>query len=77
VDEFLDGLTSAIPPEIAVIVASDHGNIEDTRTDHTRNPAIGLFIGANHAQHAERCASLLDVAPLIMELLGVQHTAAS
>ncbi|HEX6693639.1 MAG TPA: alkaline phosphatase family protein [Longimicrobiales bacterium] len=77
VDEFLDGLTSAIPPETAVIVASDHGNIEDTRTDHTRNPAIGLFIGTGHARHAAHCASLLDVAPLIMALLGLRDAADS
>ena len=76
VDEFLGGLAGAIPPGIAVIVASDHGNIEDTRTDHTRNPAIGLFIGTGHAQNAARCASLLDIAPLIMDLIGVAKSAA-
>lgn len=66
VDAFLGGIIEAAPPELVLIVASDHGNLEDVRTGHTRNPAIGLVVGRDHARVAARWTSILDVAPGIL-----------
>src|SRR5690606_16253575 len=40
VDEFIGGLLDALPANAVVVIASDHGNIEDVRMQHTRNPAL-------------------------------------
>lgn len=53
VDEFMGGLVGECfspdrgTPEDApsILICSDHGNIEDVRTGHTRNPALGALIG--------------------------------
>jgi 2,3-bisphosphoglycerate-independent phosphoglycerate mutase len=45
VDAFLSGVLDAIPPDTLFLLASDHGNIEDTSGGHTQNPALGLAIG--------------------------------
>jgi bisphosphoglycerate-independent phosphoglycerate mutase (AlkP superfamily) len=50
---------------------SDHGNIEDTRVGHTRNPALGMVIGQGHALLSRRLASLTDVAPTLLDLLAL------
>jgi bisphosphoglycerate-independent phosphoglycerate mutase (AlkP superfamily) len=62
---------SAAADDVLIIVAGDHGNIEDVRTGHTRNPAIGLVIGPDHAAVAARLRSLADVAPAILDALGI------
>ncbi len=67
VDEFLGGILAA-DEILEIILASDHGNLEDVRTGHTMNPAVGLFVGDAHRELAARATSLLDVAPLILEL---------
>lgn len=61
VDEFLGGVLAALPPEVLLIVASDHGNIEDTRGGHTRNPALGLVVGPGHGEVAEGVGDLMDL----------------
>jgi hypothetical protein len=68
-DAFLAGLLAAAAPDLLVVLVSDHGNIEDVRTGHTRNPAIGLVIGAGHEAVARRLHSLLDVTPVILDTL--------
>jgi hypothetical protein len=45
VDHFIAGILSEAPPEILVLVVSDHGNLEDVRVGHTRNPALGMALG--------------------------------
>lgn len=45
VDRFLGGVLHGLPPEAALLVASDHGNLEDVTEQHTRNPALGLWVG--------------------------------
>lgn len=72
VDAFLGGLLDALPADILVVIASDHGNIEDATTGHTRNPALGLVVGAGHSDVAARLRSLTDVAPVILDTLGVR-----
>jgi hypothetical protein len=69
VDEFIAGIVAAMDAETLLIVASDHGNIEDITTDHTLNPAIGLAAGYHHAEIAAEWRSLLDVTPALLRLL--------
>ena len=71
IDEFLGGVRAAMSEETTVIVASDHGNIEDIRAGHTTNPAIGMTFGAAHREAAEDLHSLIDVAPRVLQLLSI------
>ncbi len=67
VDAFLGGLVDALPSGTTLVVASDHGNLEDARGGHTRNPALGLVVGPGARTLASRMRSLLDVAPALLE----------
>ena len=71
VDAFLGGLLAAVGEDVRIVVASDHGNIEDVRTGHTRNPALGLVLGPGAEAFASRLASITDVAPRMLGELGV------
>lgn len=71
-DAFLGGaLEAAAPAAVTVLLTSDHGNIEDTRTlGHTANPVPVLAVGPG----ADRFAGVRDitgVAPAAAELVGV------
>ncbi len=68
VDQFLQGIVERLPEDASLVVASDHGNLEDLTGGHTRNPAFGLLAGAA-AEQDPLPSSLLDVAPLVLELL--------
>lgn len=70
-DAFLAGLLEEADDDLLIVLASDHGNIEDVRTGHTRNPALGLVVGPDHAALAARLHSLTDVTPLILDALSV------
>src|SRR5690606_41734989 len=61
------GLLDALPANAVVVIASDHGNIEDVRMQHTRNPARGMVIGPTARGAALR--TITDVAPYIRDLL--------
>lgn len=69
VDAFLGGVLDAAGDELLTFVVSDHGNIEDVSTGHTRNPALGIVIGRGHAAFAGQLRSLIDVAPLVLDAL--------
>lgn len=69
-DMFIGGLIEAAASDLLVIVASDHGNIEDVRVGHTRNPALGLVAGAGHRRVARQLHALPDVVPAIMDQIG-------
>jgi hypothetical protein len=71
VDAFVGGLTGALPEDALVFVVSDHGNIEDIRTGHTRNPALGIVAGKGHALLSRRLESLMDVTPTILDVLSL------
>lgn len=69
-DAFLGALAAALPPDALLVVASDHGNLEDARGGHTTAPVPVLATGAGrHAFASVR--ALPDVAPLVLRLLGI------
>jgi bisphosphoglycerate-independent phosphoglycerate mutase (AlkP superfamily) len=70
VDRFLAGVIGELTADTLLIVASDHGNIEDVRTGHTLNPALGLARGPG-AERVARLSDLREVTPFVLELLGV------
>jgi len=56
--------------ETLVLITSDHGNLEDERTDgHTLNPVPALLAGAGRERMGERLHDLTDVAPACLDLL--------
>lgn len=65
VDRFLAGILDSLPPEHLLLVASDHGNIEDLEAGHTRNPALGLLVGPEAPSLTREMASLVDIAPAL------------
>jgi hypothetical protein len=70
-DAFLAGLLHAAGDDLLICIVSDHGNIEDMRVGHTRNPALALLIGNGHALAARRLRSLTDVMPAILDVLSL------
>lgn len=73
VDRFLDGVLEAAPPDTLILVASDHGNIEDVRGGHTENPALALLIGPGHEEVGRELRALTDVAPAVLTVLGIRE----
>lgn len=45
VDAFLGGLLDERPDDLDLLICSDHGNLEDVTTGHTRNPSLGVVVG--------------------------------
>ncbi len=69
VDAFLGGVLEALAPGMLLLVASDHGNLEDAGAGHTRNPALGLAWGPGHEEAAARLRDIRDVTPFVLEML--------
>ncbi len=58
-----------------VLLTSDHGNVEDERTDaHTLNPVPALLVGADREAVGSRLHALTDVAPACLDILGAGRT---
>lgn len=70
-DSFLAGVIDEAAEDLLVMLVSDHGNIEDVSTGHTRNPAVGLVIGNGHAPVARRLRALTDVTPAVLDVLAL------
>ena len=70
VDSFLAGVASSLSADTLMIVASDHGNVEDVTTGHTRNPALGVAAGPG-AGEALTMRDLRQVAPFILRALDI------
>lgn len=70
VDAFLGGILETLPEDRLLMVASDHGNIEEVGTGHTLNPALGLAVGPGAGARATTLTSIRDVTPRILEWLG-------
>lgn len=73
-DAFLEGLLDDSGDDLLIFIVGDHGNIEDVRTGHTRNPALGMVIGRDHERIASRIRALTDVTPLILEVLAARRS---
>lgn len=71
VDAMLEGVLEDLPGGCVVVLASDHGNLEDVTAQHTRNPAMGLVVGTGRQGLARRLRRLTDVTPAILEHLGI------
>jgi hypothetical protein len=68
-DAFLGGVLVARPPQLTVLVTSDHGNLEDkTRKSHS-HAAVPLIVIGPAAQTFTNAESLLDVAPAVRQWL--------
>lgn len=74
--EMLDGLLGGVLKETdfdetLVLLASDHGNLEDRRrSGHTRNPVPALLIGAGREAVGGRLRAITDVAPALTDWLA-------
>jgi len=67
-DAFLGGVLENVGSDVLVVLASDHGNIEDVRGGHTSNPALGIAAGPE-AERAGLLRDIRDVTPFLLELL--------
>lgn len=67
VDAFLSGILEARGDDLLVMMASDHGNVEDVTAGHTRNPALGMLIGPAAERRREALGSITDVAGAVLE----------
>ncbi len=70
VDAFLGGVLESLPEDALLVVASDHGNLEDVSGGHTRNPALSLLYGPGADALAVRLRSLLDLTPALLDVLA-------
>ena len=69
-DGLLEGIMSGFDHNsMLLIVASDHGNLEDLSTkSHTRNPVPLLVLGNRHRDITKHATDLTHVVPAIVEL---------
>ena len=70
VDGLLAGVMEEISRDTLLVIASDHGNVEDVTLGHTLNPVLGLFAGSDAADHREGMASITDIPSLILDCLS-------
>jgi hypothetical protein len=72
-ERFLDAVLVALDLSVhTVVLASDHGNLEDLSThQHTKNPVPSLVWGAGARTVAASIRSLADLAPAILRQLRV------
>ena len=70
VDGLLAGLLAARPPELTLLLTSDHGNLEDAEsTSHTANPVPLVAVGPRAAEF-EGLGRLDEVAPCLLAPMG-------
>jgi hypothetical protein len=70
-DGFLSGVINSMNlKKDLLILISDHGNIEDLSVKgHTRNPAIGIFVGDKHEIFADKVKVLYQLKKNILDYL--------
>ncbi len=71
-DRFLGGALEAVDLETTlVLLTSDHGNLEDERTNaHTLNPVPAVVVGAGRDAFAARLKMITDVAPACFDVFA-------
>jgi 2,3-bisphosphoglycerate-independent phosphoglycerate mutase len=72
VDRFLTGVVKNLASSCTLLLVSDHGNVEDVRVGHTRNPAFGMTVGSGAGELASRLSSIMDVARSVLRFLDVE-----
>jgi 2,3-bisphosphoglycerate-independent phosphoglycerate mutase len=70
VDRFLGALLKELPSEALVVLASDHGNVEDAGAGHTHHPVPVLAVGEGHEAFG-RVRSITDVVPALLHALEI------
>jgi len=70
VDEFLGGVMSGLEDHSLLVLASDHGNIEDVSHGHTRNPTFNLLAGPGAHEAATGLSEITDLAPAVLSYLN-------
>lgn len=71
VDRFLSGVIEHLDRDTLLLVASDHGNIEETTGKHTRNDVMGLvYAEAGLPDELLGLRSIMDVASTVADLVG-------
>jgi 2,3-bisphosphoglycerate-independent phosphoglycerate mutase len=73
VDAFVGGILDDLPTDMLLLVASDHGNVEDASTGHTTNPVPVIAAGPGTETVAARVRSIMDVAPALCEMLQINE----
>lgn len=75
-DRFLGAALDATDlDDTLVLITSDHGNLEDERTDgHTLNSVPAVLVGAGREALAPRLHALTDLAPACLEILTAGGT---
>jgi 2,3-bisphosphoglycerate-independent phosphoglycerate mutase len=71
VDAFFGGLMQAIGPSTLLVIASDHGNVEDVDVGHTLNRVPVIARGPGAQRLVARIHDIADVAPAILHALGI------
>ncbi|HEX6068185.1 MAG TPA: alkaline phosphatase family protein, partial [Longimicrobiaceae bacterium] len=72
VDAFLGGLIEALPPDALLVIASDHGNIEDATTGHTLNPVPLIAVGPGAPELVRDVRSIADVTPRLLRFVNIE-----
>ncbi len=70
VDRFVYGILTNLDSDILLLVASDHGNIEDVTRGHTRNPVLGLARGPG-SDFAGTLRDIRTVCPWVLKQMGI------
>jgi 2,3-bisphosphoglycerate-independent phosphoglycerate mutase len=65
-----------------LFITADHGNCEQMRnadgsphTAHTTNLVHGIYVAADSANYTVRNGILADIAPTLLDMLGVKQPA--
>jgi hypothetical protein len=71
-DAFLSGLIPALADDTTLVLASDHGNIEDITKGHTRNPTFNLLLGPGAEEIGAGLSKITDLPQRLLKYLGVR-----
>lgn len=69
-DAFLAGVLAQLPSGTLLVLASDHGNLEQVGEGHTRNPVPVIAVGPGRERVADEVRAITDLAPLLDVVLG-------
>jgi 2,3-bisphosphoglycerate-independent phosphoglycerate mutase len=77
-DAFLGGVLAHLPPDVLLLITSDHGNIEDvTVKPHTLNDVATILVGPGAEAAAAQIHSLTDITPALLNALRSSRATAA